>query len=67
MKDAIEIRPMSIRLCPDCFCSYVVEHQNGKGRCGGCGSLKEFESFWTDEDGDILFKAVSDKRALNGR
>lgn len=58
-KGGMEIEEMPLKLCSKCFCTFFVIG----GACAHCGSL-ESETFWTDDDGDCLFKLVSDKRPL---
>ncbi len=58
----MNIKPMTVKLCPVCFSAFRIENTGGE-RCGGCGSSVEPEIFWTDEGGDKLFKLVSDASA----
>jgi hypothetical protein len=57
MGTSIEIEPMRVRLCPDCFGAFRTD----KG-CAMCGSEREPVVYWSDENGDTLFQLVSDKR-----
>jgi len=51
----MKIRKMSVKLCTECYNAFF-----GLGdACNHCGSLEK-ETFWTDDDGDYLFKLVSD-------
>jgi len=57
----IKITKLSVKLCPECFCSLFNTSSDDETLvCQHCHRVGDAETFWRDETGDRLFKLVSD-------
>ena len=57
MNNRIEIRQMSLMMCPDCRGTFRKANN-----CASCGTTKPPVTYWMDDSGDMLFDLISDVR-----